>query len=298
MTTSNISLSYPNRISECTLSSTGTFVAKLPLLNIQNPVLQRVARTASTANFSITITLAQEEREIGCVALANHNFSINAKVRFRGYSNSGTLRFDSGDEYRAYPILFPVETGVVPFESNNWFLGTVEENQRKSYTALATYYPESNQMCKTIVIDVVDHLNTDGFLEIGRIFLGRTVEPKNNPAYGDYNQGYVDLSEIRRSANNTKYGFLKPKMRTVSCVLKHLSKEEAFSGFYDCQREVGLTGELLYAFSKPEYIGNLNMTKDKNFYAQTFLCNFSSLSPIELPYVNGYQTALQLEEIV
>jgi hypothetical protein len=40
------------------------------------------------------------------------------------------------------------------------------------------------------------------------------------------------------------------------------------------------------------------MTVDKNFYARTFLCNFSELSPIENPFVNGFQTALKLEEIV
>jgi hypothetical protein len=87
-------------------------------------------------------------------------------------------------------------------------------------------------------------------------------------------------------------------MRTLSCILKHLDKDEAFSGFYDAQREVGLSGELLYSYSKPEYIGNINITVDKNFYARTFLCNFSELSPIDNPYFNGFQTSLKLEEIV
>ena len=69
------------------------------------------------------------------------------------------------------------ETCQIPFESSNWFLGTVEDNQGKSYTALATYFRDSNQMCKTVVIDVVDPANADGYLEVRHIFLGRTVEP-------------------------------------------------------------------------------------------------------------------------
>jgi hypothetical protein len=87
-------------------------------------------------------------------------------------------------------------------------------------------------------------------------------------------------------------------MRTLACILKHITQDEAFSGFYDAQREVGLSGEMLYSYSKPDYIGSINMTVDKNFYARTFLCNFSELSPIENPFVNGFQTALKLEEIV
>ncbi|MGB4498881.1 MAG: hypothetical protein WBI40_09285 [Methylococcaceae bacterium] len=295
---SNINLSYPSRIHECTLTSTGVFVPELPLENIKNPVFSRVARTTTTANFSITATLAQEERAIGCVALAGHNLSINAKVRFRGYSSSGTLRFDSGSEFRAYPILFPVETGQVPFESNNWFLGTVEDDQRKDYTALATYYPDDNQMCKTIVIDIVDPLNASGYLEIGFVFLGRNFEPKHNPEYGNYQQGYIDLSDTRNSANNTMYGFKKPKMRTISAVLSHLDKLEAFGGLYDAKREVGLTGLMLYTFSKPEYIGGLNMTRDKHFYAQTMIVRFSALGKVDFVYVNGFKVDLQLQEVV
>jgi hypothetical protein len=146
-------------------------------------------------------------------------------------------------------------------------------------------------------------INCDNYLEIGRIFLGRTVEPRINPEYGDISQGYVDLTEIQRSIDNTKYFYVKPKMRTLSCVFKSLSQAEAFSGFYDAQREVGLSGELLYTYSKPEYITDqsgfgINMTVDKNFYARTFLCNFSELSPIDNPFVGRFQTALKLEEIV
>jgi hypothetical protein len=51
-------------------------------------------------------------------------------------------------------------------------------------------------------------------------------------------------------------------------------------------REVGLSGELIYAYSKPEYMkdatNNYNMTEDKNYYARTFLCNFSELKSLSI----------------
>jgi hypothetical protein len=385
--TSNVSLSYPNRISESNITETTatTWNSTLPLSNVQNPVIKRVARTnIGYRTSTLKLNLPYEPRSIGVMSLINHNLTTNAKVRFIGYSGldfTGDIRFDSGAEFRAWTILYPIYSNYaasdkIPWESRNWWLGSIEEEQRKSYTSMATYYPDENAMVRSIKIIINDTptisatsttsvtvgtgsksftvntglnfiagqeitiyktsdnttfvsgkitsynsstgalvlnstsyggtgahsawsvINGENYIEIGRIFLGRTIEPKLNPEYGDLSQGYIDLTEIQRSIDNTKYYYIKPKMRTLSCVLKHLDKDEAFSGFYDAQREVGLSGELLYAYSKPEYIGSINITVDKNFYARTFLCNFSELSPIENPYFNGFQTALKLEEIV
>jgi hypothetical protein len=385
--TSNISLSYPNRCDECSISETGTatWQSNLPLTNIQNKVIKRVARTDIGKRTSeLKINFPYESRSIGVVSVINHNFTTSAKVRFIGYSEldfGGDVRFDSGSNFRAWTILHPIYANglaseAVPWESRNWWAGTIEDEQRKSYTSMCTYYLTDNQMIRSVKIVIDDTttaattsttsvtvglgdksftigtgltliagqevtiyktsdistfvsgkiksynsatgalvlnatmysgtgshsawslINGDNYLEIGRIFLGRTVEPRINPEYGDISQGYVDLTEIQRSIDNTKYFYVKPKMRTLSCVFKSLSQSEAFSGFYDAQREVGLSGELLYTYSKPEYIGDINMTVDKNFYARTFLCNFSELSPIDNPFVGRFQTALKLEEIV
>lgn len=303
MAQSNISLSYPNRIDECTLTSTSSWSTLLPLANVKNRVLKKVARTnIGTKEFDITVNLPTQ-REIGCVALVKHNFSTSAKFRVIGYSGlncTGTVRFDSTASFMAYPVINSPETGVVPWGDPTFWGGSVSESQRKSYTSLAIFYPPSNQMCLSVKIAVSDTGNTDNYLQVGRVFLGRTVMPENNPEFGDISQGYVDLTDVRRANDNTKYFNVKQKLRTLSCTLKHLNKEEAFSGFYDAQRECGISGEMIYAFSKPEYMSvapNINMTVDKNFYARTFICNFSDLSPIDMPYVNGYSTVLKLEEI-
>lgn len=385
--TSNISLSYPNRIDECTITETTatTWNALLPLSNIQNPVIKRVARsTIGDRTSTLKVNLPYEPRSIGVVSLINHNLTTNAKIRYIGYSGldfTGDIRFDSGADFRAWTILYPIYSENTagtkyPWESRNWWLGSIEEDQRKSYTSMGTYYPDDNAMVRSVKIIIDDTpsvsatsttsvtvgtgeksftvgtnlsfiagqeitiyktgtittfvagtvqyyapstgalvlnstayggtgshsawsvINGENFIEIGRVFLGRTIEPSINPAYGDIQQGYTDLTEIQRSVDNTKYYYIKPKMRTLACILKHITQDEAFSGFYDAQREVGLSGEMLYSYSKPDYIGSINMTVDKNFYARTFLCNFSELSPIENPFVNGFQTALKLEEIV
>lgn len=303
----NITLSYPNRVDECDIiHNAAHWSEKLPAKNLHNKVLKKVARTnLGVKTTSILLNLTTEPRFIGCVALANHNLSVNATIRFRGYygvNTTGELQFDSTPDYRAYPIIYPSDSAHYAWESKDFWLGTISQNERKSYTALATFYAPLNKLCRSVLIEITDESNPDNYLEIGRVFLGQCIEPEWNPEWGDISQGYVDLTEVQRAGDNTKYFYVKPKMRTLSCVLKHLSQAEAFSGFYDAQREVGLSGEMLYAFAKPEYIKdgvtNINMTVDKNFYARTFLCNFSELNPIEMSYVNGFKTALKLEEII
>ncbi len=306
---SNISLSYPNRIDECTVTSPSSWSAALPLANVQDRVLQKVARTNTGVKTAlININLTAQARLIGCVALANHNLSTSATVQFRGYSGpivdgspTGVLRFDSTANYFAWPVIYAADRGLIPWENKNFWRGTVEEDQRKSYTHLAVYYAPSDQICKSVTIAITDTSNADNYLEIGRIFLGRTVEPEYNPDYGDISQGYIDLTEIQRAVG-TKYFYVQPKMRTLDILLKNLNQTEALSGFYDAQREVGVSGELLYAFSKPEYISsaniNINMTTDKNFYARTFMANFAQLDPVTTAYFDGYSTAIKLEEII
>ncbi len=386
---SNIVLIYPNRLDECVISDAtpANWSVKLPLTNIQNPVIKKVARTnIGVRTVTLKINLANQVRSIGGIAIINHNLTTNAKVRIEGFGgldfkNSAGVtqttgdRFDNGNLYRAYPIINPHDNGKNPFESRNWWLGSVDEAERKSYTPVTAYYPPDNQMCQSLRITITDTVTVgatstagvligkgqktftglsvsnafysgqkitiysnannanfmsgevsscvgdtlilnvsaiggngtstdwqiisgDNFLQIGRIIIGKAIEPARNPEYGDYSIGYTDLSEKQLASDNTKYFYLKPKMRVVNFTLKHLNHTEALSGFLDAQRELGLSGELLFTLSKPDYVGNINMPADKNTYANTFLCNFAELNPLTNVYVGGWSNTLKLEEIV
>ncbi len=159
--------SYPNRIPECTVTADNPsdWSDKLPLENVKNRVLTKVARTKIGIRSAILkVNLSEQSRPIGCVAVAKHNCTVNARVRFEGFSGldfTGTKRFDSTAAFRAYPILYPMGSGHIEFESKNFFLGTLEESERKSYNSLTTFYPPSNQMCQSVRITVTDPVAVD-----------------------------------------------------------------------------------------------------------------------------------------
>ena len=154
--------SYPNRIPECTVTADNpsNWSDKLPLENVKNRVLTKVARTKiGVRSATLKVNLNEQSRPIGCVAVAKHNCTVNAKIRFEGFVGldfSGAKRFDSTAAFRAYPILYPMDSGHIEFESKNFFLGTLEESERKSYNSLTTFYPPSNQMCQSVRITVTD----------------------------------------------------------------------------------------------------------------------------------------------
>ncbi len=88
----------------------------------------------------------------------------------------------------------------------------------------------------------------------------------------------------------TRYYRKLAKYRTVNITWKHLSAEEAWAGLNDARQFEGVTGELLYAFTKTR--------TDQNYYANTFMCQFEALDPITYPYALHYQGSANLREIL
>ena len=301
---SNISLCWPNRTDEATISSftvsgglptttPATWLTTLPLLNVKDRILQKVARTAAGTKTVAVCALLPKERLLGVVALANHNLSISATVRirfFKGTSNASALLYDSGATNRCWPVV--KRQAQIPWGSTNFWLGTIEEEQRQSYTKLFTHFSPLNKGGRYVEIIIDDTVgNVDNFVQIGRLFVGQWIEPEFNPDWGDVNQGYIDSTEIQEvPGTGTEFFYNHAKKRTVTLAWKHLSLSDAFSGVYDAYRSQGVSGEVLYAFSKN--------VQDQNYYARTFLARFASLDPIGMPYLNAFSASINLQEIL
>jgi hypothetical protein len=120
-TPANITLGWNNRTDGGTLSG-GSWLASLPLTNLQNRQVQKVARSSNTAVSStqFQIDLGQA-RNIGVLALVVHNISVSGRVRVCGsdaaaaWSNlipSGSA-FDSADWFKA-SISIAANTDTAP----------------------------------------------------------------------------------------------------------------------------------------------------------------------------------------
>jgi hypothetical protein len=80
----NAFLAWNNRIDGATLAG-GSWQATLPLVNLQSPVMQKVARSSSTASSSTQFTIdLGAARAIGVVALLAHTISDSGYARITG----------------------------------------------------------------------------------------------------------------------------------------------------------------------------------------------------------------------
>jgi hypothetical protein len=126
-------LAWQNRTDEGTLSG-GSWLAALPLVNLQYRQVQKVARSASAANASTQFMIdLGSAKAIGVIALVVHNISVSGKVRVTA---SDTQTFTSTLYDSGWQLVWPY--GVIPqdlleWEDDNFWLGTLSQQARAGY---------------------------------------------------------------------------------------------------------------------------------------------------------------------
>lgn len=241
---SNILLAYQNRTDEGTLSN-GNWLSTLPLTNLQNRLVQRVARsngvTLAATKFDIDLGVA---KAIGVVALVVHNFSVSAKVRVLADDTAdfATPTYNSG-----WVDVWP--SGMIPqnllnWEDDNFWLGTLSETARAGYQSPFIHVLGSEQTYRYWRVEVDDIGNTDGYIQIGRLFMAATWTPTVNYNYGA-GLSYKDTTGIETSLSGAEYFEVRTKVREFSFTLEWMSTTEAYDIMLQLQRVAGVSGEIL-----------------------------------------------------
>ncbi len=268
-------LSLSNTIDNAALTTTGTFEAALPLLNLKSKLLSKVARTTSPASLSITATWGLS-KSIGVVMLCNHNLSLTATVRIAvGADDSGDL------------AVFPVVA------AGNAFV--TDSTQRKD---LVYWLPDNTSSTNTI-ITITDTANTDGYVQIGRLFVGASFSPAMGVEYGKAQIGYKSLSEIQTLPNGVKYGYERMPIRTVTLNLTALTENEAFITLFNSIRQNDQLGEVVYSHNgSPTYV---TFSSKKALYqddfSRCFMGTITQTNPLDLVNFNNVDASLTLEEV-
>lgn len=283
-----ITLCWPNYIGEAALSG-GSWEADLPLAHIQNAVFAVRARSTDLSSTSTRLDIALPRlRPVGAVAIAAHNLSSTAQWRIRVYADSaGTeLLYDSAS-LPAWPALY--QSTDLEWEYDNYWLGTLGEEDRKDFTPLA-YHVFNAQIGRTISIEIDDANNSDGYIEIGRVLSANVWQPTYNAAYGiQYGHDIDTEFEVAGDPQRTSYADPALPKRTVSVAFEHLDEGEAIQRMLGLQRDLGLHRELLYL---PE------LTESPDTWRRTFVGRLAQTDPIANPYHATYTHTLSLQEIL
>lgn len=280
----SVVIGYQNRIDEATLSG-GSWQA--PLVNIQNRRLQAKARSADTTlnNTKFDISLP-EGRVIGLVALCAHNFSVDAAVKITiGTTLGANDILDSGWQ-EVWPAMY--STLALDWEDPNYWTGTLEEEVRAEYPSNFIYILPYKCNASFLRVEVDDTTNSSGYVELGRVFVGKAAKQSKNVAYGAA-LGWRDDSRIGRNRLGSKNYEEVTKYRIASFTYDSADRTEALESLFELQRISGTTREVIFVGSDFDY--------DKGQLVRlAFLGTFNKLDAIQWASLGVHRVGFEIEE--
>ena len=275
---SNTIIGYQNRIDAATFAAYGSWSTTLPLTNIKTRSLSRKARSTNAANSSTKLRFSLDSaRVIGSVAIVNHNMQKDATWRYRVYSDSGysTLVYDSGT-INVWPLM---PFGSYEWEDENFWDLQLSDEEIALFTKTLTYVPDTIESAQYYQIEFFDSTNTDGYVELGRIFVGSIYQPTLNmslgASIGDEANTIIDVA-----LSGAEFFDRRTSYRVAQFTLDHLTYNESIING-DIIKISGVDAEVVYIYDD-------NTALD--LHRRAFLGRLRALSPISQPYNTRYQT--------
>lgn len=280
----NCLISYPNRVDEATITG-GSWEASLPLTNLQDRQLSLVARSTDALATSTIVRFAYSTtRAFRCFALVNHNLSEAAQWRVKVGTTAGGAEVYDSSLIDCWQMAF--DLGLMPWGTAGLWRHIDGDEFVGHDRAIVHVAPDGWYDAQHVEISITDTSNADGYVQIGRVFLGGGVQPAYNMSYG-MSEGWVDRTEVQTTPGGAEYFQNKRPYRQATFSLDWLTAAE-FQRFYEMQRLLGISGEVFYV---PD-------TADADAQQrQGFLGRLQELSAIEYPYVNTRKKAFRVKEL-
>lgn len=200
--------------------------SKLSADGILDDRRSRVLRTTSTADQVINLTWSADVLFTG-VVIGRHNLSEDGTIRVQIYSDAAmtTEVYDSG----AVDALYPVTLGALDFGVDP--LGEAVKEFDFNNTPIWTTATTG----RGLKITLSDGSNADGYLQVGRVFAGRYIEPTVNMDLG-YILSYVDKAKQYRTEGGSLHAEPGVAYRRIRFRLSWLDDSERERFYRDFSR--------------------------------------------------------------
>jgi len=284
----NLLFGWPLVSDTATLSG-GSWLAGLPLTNLQTDALASVARstTDSTADATINVDYGAAQA-ISVVALVRHNIQSAGTWRVRGSAASDM----------SAPVY---DSGTVAVWPEQWATGVLPAGHPNAATRLLTNAqiaaldpPRDAVLVFTEAtarywrIEITDTGNTDTYIEIGRLVMAPRFQPTFNFAPGS-EFGFVDGTTVGRSLSQVRFYDTRPKARMWSLSFTNLPDSETVTVLRDMIEELGQAGQL-YVAGEPD-----DTTQRQR---KSFLANIRQLSAVAYAAAGYSSIPLVLDEVI
>jgi hypothetical protein len=266
---SNLQLGYNNLIDAATLSG-GSWEATLPLANLQDrasfqgaPILlSKVARSTDDAAASSLV-----------------NIDLGSAKSVQAFGAIGTNISASGATYRLRL------SNDNTFATSLYDSGTVSANAQTPDLILGLASAVTARYGR---LEITDTSNADGYLDIGRLFIGPSLAPADNYSKGA-EMGYQSSTKVQQSLGGVDYFDVRPGRRLFEFALDYLTDPEAFNQALELLRICDIHGEVLLIRDPADITYN---------QARHYLGRLEQLSPIKNPYLTNHQSGFRVLEII
>lgn len=283
---SNTIIGYQNRIDAATFAAYGSWSTTLPLTNIKTRQLSKKARSTNAANSSTKLRFSLDiDRIVSTLGVIAHNLTVSATWCYRVYSDSAytTLVYDSGtlDVWSSSPY------GTYEWEDVRFWDLLPTNEEIAYYTKNIIYVVPQIVAAKYYQIEFFDSTNTNGYIELGRIFVGQTYQPILNMNLGA-SIGYESPTIIDTAMSGAEFFDRRESFRVANFTLDHLTYSESILN-NDIMKITGTDLEVLYIWDNADTL---------NLQRRSFLGRLKALSPISQPYNTRYQTTYEIKELL
>ena len=281
-----VTLAPFNYVDKFTLSG-GSYTAAKPLALAQTRDLGEFARTtdATTGSTQLLMTF-DKRRTIGFVGIYVHNLSTDATVRVYVRDAADATVYDSG----AFPAWPPV-LGLhqVAWQDPNWWSRQPSEEDRAQYKAFAWHAFEPVATAYSVLLEIQDPNNSDGYVEFARLIVSDLWQPTWNMEW-DNAWGYDPTTKVEAGDQPGVEFFQEgPNRRTFTFELGGLDVQEAFDQIARMQNVLGISGEIVVAHE---------LADTPQRYSRTMVARLTQLDPIRHPNTVFHRTGMALLELI
>lgn len=277
-------------VSDAATLSGGSWLAATPLVNAQHPFLAMAARTTDATPESSLINLDYGAAQaVRVVAIVRHNLRSAAEWRIRGSTNSDLSSpvYDSG----WVDVWGPQwDTGVLPAGHPNAATRLLTDAQIDTLDPPrdAVHVLPTEVTARYWRIELSDPLNSDDYIQIGRVVMAPQFTPTYNFAVGA-EFGLNDNTQLSRSLSGVRYYDERPKGRFLAMQFQNLPDREAYAVVRDMIEQLGQAGQL-YVVTDPDDTTSLQR--------RSFLANIRQLGSVQYAAA-GYSTVpLVVDEVL
>lgn len=280
-------LGFPNRADIAVLTG-GSWSTKLPLTNLLDRIIGRVARTTSTAPASSIIVIdLGKSTNVRDVTLRNHNLSLAARYRVTGsaVSDFSVKTYDSGWK-DVWPEVYA--WGTLEWEDDNFWSGKYTAEETQGYTTQLDHILPVAKALRYWKIELSDSTNPTGYLQAGRLFIGPAWQPQLNMSYGA-SLAWETGTTAQAALSGAEYFDRRTPFRVQRFSIDWMDQDEAFCKAFELQRQAGIDREVLFIHDPDDTTHALR---------RRFLGRLRALSPIEYPYFNTNKAAFEVKELL